>query len=80
MIIDAAIIGSELDAFIASIRLRELGYSSNIISNGNIISFSPKVIFSAFGETLPTTYKRNHNYIKNVAGDVKKNSLMSWRT
>ena len=34
MIVDAAIIGSELDAFIASIRLRELGYSSNIISNG----------------------------------------------
>ena len=34
MIADVAIIGSELDAYIASIRLKELGLSSNIISNG----------------------------------------------
>ena len=31
---DVIIIGSELDAFIASIRLQELGYSSKIISKG----------------------------------------------
>ena len=34
MISDVAIIGSELDAFIASIRLKEFGHTANIISNG----------------------------------------------
>ena len=34
MISDVVIIGSELDAFIASLRLKEFGLSSRIISNG----------------------------------------------
>ena len=31
---DVVIVGSELDAFVASIRLQEIGYSSRIISSG----------------------------------------------
>ena len=31
---DVIIIGSELDAFVASIRLNELGFSTRILSNG----------------------------------------------
>ena len=31
---DVLIVGAELDAFIASIRLQELGYTSRMLTNG----------------------------------------------
>ena len=31
---DVIIVGAELDAFIASIRLQELGYASRVLANG----------------------------------------------
>tara|TARA_Y100000590_G_scaffold203178_1_gene230532 strand:+ start:449 stop:1681 length:1233 start_codon:yes stop_codon:yes gene_type:complete len=68
MIIDAAIIGSELDAFIASIRLRELGYSSNIISNGK----GSHLYSSGNIKILGFDYQKNNEAITNPFNYINK--------
>ena len=65
---DVAIIGSELDAFIASIRLNELGYSSKIISNGK-----GSYLYSLGNiKILGSDYIKNEELISNPFSYIKE--------
>ena len=84
---DVIIIGSELDAFVASIKLNELGLSSRIFSigKGSLLysSGSIKVLDSSFSDNINKSpylnfYKLDSNHPYNLIGQENVRESVNW--